>query len=433
MKEISTKRALQWALFTFAVIYVVKIVFILQYAVDVPWADQWDGEIEAIYFKKTLTLEDLWAQANEHHIVLTRLLNTASFLFSKDNFNQINALFAQSAIWALIASVLVFIFKRNDARHLIVAMLLMIFIPVFDWENFYWSYQSQVYFSIFFAIIGSYLCSKKNINLIGIFIVTYVAGFSNAAAVYIPIIAIINLILTRKSNFKNWLSIGLCIMLAYVAYKIFVASTPWHDRYKADSLGSLLNSAMKYSAWPNNAGWLLWPALVFSSVKVAYRLNTDENNVSQLERFGLSLSIWFFLFLISSIYNRAGFTSIPVRYFSYYLLGISALFCFRWNATPTTHFAVLTFAALIYIATVRETFVQWQNYSAMKTVYRNNFIETIIMAKANPSVSDQILLNNMHKVPLPYAGYPNYEVPLRVIRNPKSWKIFDYLINDNSR
>jgi len=431
--DISTKRALQWALFTFALIYVVKIFFITQYAVDVPWADQWDGEIEAIYFKNTLTFGDLWAQANEHHILLTRLLNNASFLLSKSNFNQINALFAQSAIWALIASGLVFIFKRNDAQHLIIAVLLLIFIPVLDWENFYWSYQSQVYFSMFFAILGSYLCSKKNINLIGIFIFTCAAGFSNAAAVYIPIIALINLLLTGKPSFKNWLSIIFYILLVYLSYKFFVASTPWHDRYKADSLGLLLNSAMKYSAWPNNAGWLIWPALAFCSIKVAHRLNVDQNNVSQLERFGLSLSIWFFLFLVSSIYNRAGFPSIPVRYFSYYLLGISALLCFRWNATPSTRFAALIFASLIYVATVRDTFVQWQDYSAMKMAYRNNFIETIIMAKENPSLTDETLLNNMHKVPLPYAGYPNYEVPLRVIRNPKSWKIFDYLINDNSR
>jgi hypothetical protein len=84
------------AVFVFIIIAASRILFISLYAVDIPWADQWDGEIERIYFKYlegTLSFSDFWAQANEHRIILTKLLNLLSFNLSGYQFNQINALY----------------------------------------------------------------------------------------------------------------------------------------------------------------------------------------------------------------------------------------------------------------------------------------------------------------------------------------------------
>ncbi len=189
MNKLIVSKAFFGGAICFLIILSFKVFFISKFAVDIPWSDQWDGELELLYLKDTLSFNDLWMQANEHHIVLTKILNILSFRMSNQSFNQINALYLQSIIFALSIAVISYVFIKNKVMPVRIAMLLLLFIPAFDWENIYWSYQSQVYFSVLFGIIGCYLCSKEKINLFQILFLTLIAGLSNAAALYIPIMA----------------------------------------------------------------------------------------------------------------------------------------------------------------------------------------------------------------------------------------------------
>jgi hypothetical protein len=413
----------------FLIILSFKVFFISKFAVDIPWSDQWDGELELLYLKDTLSFNDLWMQANEHHIVLTKILNILSFRMSNQSFNQINALYLQSIIFALSIAVISYVFIKNKVMPVRIAMLLLLFIPAFDWENIYWSYQSQVYFSVLFGIIGCYLCSKEKINLFQILFLTLIAGLSNAAALYIPIMAAFSITFQLRQNKIAKYQFVFCLFLSFFSYKLFAAQTPWHDQYKANSLETLTTSSIKYLAWPENAGWLLWVLLASISLVTAFHMYKNDKKVEPLERFGLFLAAWFFLFLLSTIYSRALFMVVPVRYYTYYLVfGCTALLCFRFNLAPLIRNSVMIFILILYLVTLEETYTQWCNYSLEKNAYRNNFIETLIIAKNNQNAPNEFILENLKKLPLPYAGYPNYDVPLRVIRNPKTWKMFNFMI-----
>ena len=427
-------RALLGASICFLVILSIKILLISKFAVDVPWSDQWDGELELLYLKDTVSFSDLWIQANEHHIVLTKILNILSFRLSDQNFNQINALYLQSSIIALSMAVLAYVFIKNKASPLRIATLFLLFIPAFDWENLYWSYQSQVYFSVLFGIIGCYLCSREKINLFQILFLTLIAGFANAAAFYIPLMAAFSITFKLRQNKRAKYEIMFYLFLVAFAYKIFVAPTPWHDQYKANSIQSLLSSILKFLAWPENAGWILWTALASISIVTTYKIYKNDQKIDRLERFGLFLATWFFMFLVSSIYSRAFFLTIPVRYYTYYLaFGCTALLCFRFNLRPLLRRSVLIFIIIVYGVTFEKTYTQWLNYSLMKTAYRNNIIESLIIAKNNQKASDELILKNMKRLPLPYAGYPNYEMPLKAISNPKTRKILNYMFEKDEK
>lgn len=106
-----TKSQVCAPLIVFLIVYLSRILYVTYLSVDIPWSDQWDGEIEKVYFKVldgTLSLGNLWAQANEHRIVLTKLLNLLSFEFAYEQARQTYALYLQSVIFSLIPALLVF-------------------------------------------------------------------------------------------------------------------------------------------------------------------------------------------------------------------------------------------------------------------------------------------------------------------------------------
>jgi hypothetical protein len=418
------------ALLVFFIVAAIRLLHIKLFAVDLPWSDQWDGEIERIYFKAldgTLSIGDFWAQANEHRIVWTKLLNFLAFKLSGDQFNQIHALYLQSLVFAAIPAVLAYYLNLERPQWLATALLTFLFIPVLDPENAYWSYQSQVYFAMLFGVIGVYFVSKTPRSPLAILLITCVAGMANGAAFYIPVLALCAVILSWERNMRSvWAGLFYAV-LAFCAYKVFTAATPWHDQFKATSIPELVRSLLQYTAWPMYAGWFFWAGLlglVIWSIKKFF-VNSMQ---SSTQRYGFFLALYFFLFLVSSIYARAGFMGIPSRYFAYYLLGFSAFLFFNYKIRFKRY--IVFFAIFLCVCfQAPRSYMDWQNYAATKTIYRTNFIETLYLASGNSYTRDNAVLNNMTKIPMPYAGYPNYVVPYRVLIDPKSQQIFKYLIN----
>lgn len=416
----------------FLVILFSRVLHIKLFAVDMPWSDQWDGEIERIYFKLiegTLRIQDFWAQANEHRIILTKILNLISFKLSGDQFNQINALYFQSLIYAAIPAALVYFLNAERIKIKETVFLILVFAPIFDWENAYWSYQSQVYFAILFGVVGMGLVSKLPRSLVGILIVSLFAGCSNGASFYIPLIAMVAVIISAKRDLRTVLEFLAYTSLVILLYKVFTAPIPWHDQFKAESIKELVDSVIRYISWPNSGGFFIWSflAMLFSERLLFRKINSD------VERFGLFLAMYFFIFLSSSIYVRAGFATIPVRYYSYYLIGISAFAFLDYKKSKNATTVFVALISFLYLGMLSKSYEGWNSYASVKRSYQENFIEALAEAHKGLDDKDTKVMQIIQKLPLPYAGYPNYEIPYKIIIDRKSQIIFDHLSSDENK
>lgn len=420
----------------FSIIYLSRLLFIKLYAVDVPWSDQWDQEIELIYFKimdGSISFADFWAQANEHRIVLTKLLNVFAYKLSGDQFNQINALYLQAIIYALIPSFLVYFINKEELSLKKTFIVLAIFLPVLDWENLYWSYQSQVYFSIVFSFLGIALCSKEKIPTFLLILVIIFAGLSNGAAFYIPFLAAIASVFFRLKEprriilFRNFM---LWLLVSFISYKVFSVPTPWHDKYKVDSLELFVNASKDFLSWPRGFGYILILVMIYKSAQVLKRMIWDKAEPSQKEKIGFLLTVWFMIFLLSAIYTRAGLREIPNRYYIYYLLGFTSLLFYNYHFSKKTK--MIAFAAISFFLIDKSIlhFNDWIKFSDMKKRHQENFIETLKIIKTNPHITKDMVLENIKKVEIPYCGFPiyTYEKPTEILYDKRSLFLFKYLI-----
>ncbi len=330
-------------------------------------------------------------------------------------------------IYAAIPAALVYFLNAERIKIKETVFLILVFVPIFDWENAYWSYQSQVYFAILFGVVGMGLVSKLPRSLAGILIVSLFAGCSNAASFYIPLIAIVALIISAKRDLRAVLDFLVYASLVIFLYKVFTALTPWHEQFKARSIKELVDSILRYISWPNSGGFFIWSLLVMLfSERLLFRKITSD-----VERFGLFLVMYFFIFLSSSIYVRAGFLTIPVRYYSYYLIGISAFAFLDYKNAKNATAVFLALISFLYLGILSKSYESWNSYASVKRSYQKNFIEALMAA--NKGVNDDKVMQIMQKLPLPYAGYPNYEIPYKVIIDRKSQIIFDHLISNENK
>ena len=430
MSNLRSRRpsAIALAAIAWGLIFLVKTWQLYRFGVDIPWSDQWDNEITLIYFKAmdgTLSWGDFWAQGNEHRIVLTKAMDLAIFELNGQRFRQLHVLVAQSLVFSLIPAVLLFALNREKIYPLASLLLVALFLPVIGWENFYWSYQSQVYFALLFGVIGTYLISHERPSTIALTMVTLLAGLSNASSFFIPFLAAIAVALWGPRNRRSTFAAMYFLALSMLCYKVFSAPKPEHDVFKATSLPQLVDSFGRYSAWPGYWGWLFWFALAGLSAVMWFKLLRYRGQEAgaphnRLVRYGLLLGLWFGMFLASSIYVRAGFPDVPNRYFDYYLIGFAALIFLFTQLKGKRWLPLLAVCMVISVTTVAfKSFIQWSNYAQMKNAYRDNMIVALRLVQDNPQIGQSELEAQLKKVPLPYAGYPNYEYPGLVIRDPR--------------
>ncbi len=216
---------------------------------------------------------------------------------------------------------LIYVLNKENIKIIPSVLIIIIFSIPFSWENLYWSYQNHTFISIFIALLGIYFISQPSVSIYAVTIITSFAAITNAAALYIPLIAMLAVLAydyRAPSSYVKALYFGI---LALSTYLLSVNPAPWHDIYKVKTFSQLLHSILIYSNWPQGLGYLIWPLLAASALFVLWKLLREKKSVSFIETYGLWLSAWFFLF--STVYSRGLlFEQISNRYLDYYLPGL---------------------------------------------------------------------------------------------------------------
>ncbi len=141
-------------------IYSGHLWIILQNAVNVPFWDEW-GILSPDALPAGFTFRWIFAQANEHRIVLTKLQSWA--LFYIDGHNHIVSLVFTYALWGVLLACVV-LFARRMVPQLplwvVLAFILLLLTPI-NWENNSWGFESCYRFAVLFPLLAVYFLFRE--------------------------------------------------------------------------------------------------------------------------------------------------------------------------------------------------------------------------------------------------------------------------------
>lgn len=170
-----------------------------QFAVDVPFYDQWQfvPQLEKS-FQGTLTAADLWKPHNEHIIVFPKLIMIV--LAHLTNWNLVY----EQAVSVVLAAATCFVLCwqiRRTARdvkssgRLFFPLISLVVFSLAQQENFMWGWQIQILLNVFAAVLGLFLISdisSSTWQFVGALLAGIVSSYSFAnGLVYWPVGALV--------------------------------------------------------------------------------------------------------------------------------------------------------------------------------------------------------------------------------------------------
>jgi hypothetical protein len=167
----------------------------------VPYWDQWD---ELIFTGRRMFSSWLFAQHNEHRLVLPRLIFYIDYwLFAEDNrFNFICDAVLPFFIWVSALVVLWQPLARWRERIFVAAALAALLFSAMQWENFIWGFQVQ-WFLVELGAVGAFAIlgtgRPGGVRVVFAILAESVAVYSLASGVSVPIIAIVLAVWRRYS------------------------------------------------------------------------------------------------------------------------------------------------------------------------------------------------------------------------------------------
>ncbi len=144
-------------------IYFTHFAFILRYAVNIPFWDEWEA-VAPDGIVANPSLSELFAQHNEHRIVTTKLLTL--LLYKLDGWNIITNLALNFIIYGLMIFLVVRIIEicvPNLPSWILLCFAIFLFTGL-GWENHFWAFQTTFHFSLLFLLISIYYLFNQQQN-----------------------------------------------------------------------------------------------------------------------------------------------------------------------------------------------------------------------------------------------------------------------------
>lgn len=143
-----------WALLVLCLgLYITQFKYILEYATNVPYWDEWEALTETGFLANP-TLLQFFAQHNEHRIVTTKLLTF--LLYYMDGWNLITQQAVNFVIYGILLCILVYVVKKCVPQMPKWLLFCFIIFPLSTvaWENHFWGFQSQFHFALLFLLLS---------------------------------------------------------------------------------------------------------------------------------------------------------------------------------------------------------------------------------------------------------------------------------------
>ena len=161
-----------WPAAVFAAVLVAQLWLVARAGTDIPFYDQWEAEGGWLYpawREGRLHATDLLQPHNEHRIAWTHVLNLTLFAGNDGQWDPLVQQSVGAMLRALVAAWLAAMVIRASrcgvmGTGLIATMVAVAFLPHLAWHNALWGFQSQVYFSLLFALVTLGLLGAEEVS-----------------------------------------------------------------------------------------------------------------------------------------------------------------------------------------------------------------------------------------------------------------------------
>ncbi len=413
----------------FTALLTVRAKMIHYFGVEIPYWDQWDGEVERLYFtylNGSLGIHDFFLPANEHRIFYTRVLNLAVFIWHNNTLSTISTMLAQNWVITGAVAFTAYAFNHDRFRVLPTVFLFVAYALPLAPENQFWGYQSQVYFLIFFLVIASWLISSKKIPFIPIATTSILAAASMGSAFLIAAIAALRSGLTwlqDRSEMKHlYKAIGFLILSLILTQVIW--HNPGHEAFQAKTIQEFLHRLNFWYSWPQQP-YVYFGKISFTLFAVLLVVRSKmKTTFSRVEIFSLSLISFVFLLALIGSFSRGG---VAVRYHDYILMALAGMVAWSTEMLSLSKNYFMKAGAIIVIGVIfcqiisltPYSIVDARNLSLNQEKGRNQFMYALQLKPFGESAvrdflgkSDQVL-------------YPGNDVLIRIVMNPYAGQVFE--------
>lgn len=202
----------------------VLIALVYYYAVDIPFGDEWGCIFPLIdkFHSGILTFSDIFAQHNEHRIILAKIIMLYNAVLTGWN---IYIELAVNILFALGTSIIIFCMIKeiqniNDTKKMLIYFTSACLIFSFSQEdNWLAGFQMQILMCVFFAVLSAFMI-LRNMIISLIFAVLASFSFANGMLIWPAgfIVLCLNAYLLGERNLSKiffWLIAGIITICLY--------------------------------------------------------------------------------------------------------------------------------------------------------------------------------------------------------------------------
>lgn len=409
-----------------------KTWFILKTASPFPFWDQWDGEVGVLFWKYlngTLHLADFLTPANEHHIFFTRLLNLGVFIALGERVNCLYTIWLQSLFHVAFAYLLLLELNRQRVQWVLSLALIAVVVWPMSSENYFWSYQSQVYIQMLLMLACIFVLSSKDYAVWQIVLLMGVGWFNMATTLLMPALGMAAAVAYYwQSREKKYLGhLLVFVVLAGLFYKT-IPFNPAHADLRVSGLSEWWVGIKKYFSWPRGAGILLLVPFAWVNWCLLRKQTSRAWMVPWL------LYLWAFGLMLLGSFGRKG--GIPDRYNDYLAVAfVASLLVFgqwaslesarhglrRWMVMALSLACIGTYFWFVFKVTDGDRRIWAKRYAQGEVVLR----EALAAEAREPGAALRVLTQQGQNV------YPDHEALNALLVRPQTRHMFrDFMVPD---
>ena len=362
--------------YTFKLLWIVLVVFIAvalprwyyieNYAVSLPFYDQWDAEGDFLlkpWIQGKLSISALWQPHNEHRIFPTRLLAILAFEMT-GYWNNLTLARLNIPLAALTPVLLTIIMFRNRDLHGEKWIMLLVIIAgsalPFSWENIVTGFQNQFYFIVLFTFSALAIAALRPLNVLEIIatftlcvlcVITMASGLITAVAV--ATVYIMKCYMKRRFPLSALFVIALFLIIGIIGY-ITMPYVSTHEMYHPQNVWEICKAVIRILTWPLvRQYWALIPLWFPASISAI--LLFYKKRFTQTDLLMAGIYVWVLFQTAAIAYGRGQYLfELSSRYTDLISLGLisNAWFVLRlkdeYKSNATRFTAIIFFAVFAF-------------------------------------------------------------------------------------
>lgn len=350
-----------------------------------PFWDQWNSEANLLYrpwLEGTLDWTRLFAPANEHRILTTRLLALGLLKLNGMVWNPILQMQVNAVIHVMAIGVLLFYLSHLlKNRHQITLFLFtgILFSIPFGWENTLAGFQSQLYLLLLFSFIFLWGIATLPCYRTAWWI-SFVVGLLSLLSMASGALAMLagGLVMgLRRYWYGERATVplsALILVLGIATLAIYMTPTVvGHAELKAQSPSSFLQALSKTGGWPSQSGNRAFLLIQFPLLLLALQILRQRTSTTPAFMFVLAMGLWLYGQFASIAYGRAA-TALSPRYQDLFAIGLvlnmAALLILHASTNRRSALSLYEGLALIWLATVALGFDQSADEQAANLTFK---------------------------------------------------------------